>query len=120
MRAHTLFNARFLFFPCVLVLQVFENNVVCQNQTAPVFGVGVSASPSPASTSVAVGFDYNVPCGPAANTPPDPDTGKAVDHDGRATGSDGMDSRGGHHCRIQTHTAGRRTTCGARRWRSSF
>ena len=55
--------------------QIFANNVACNNETVPIYGLEVTASPA-VRTSVMVGFDFGVPCGPITNTPPAVDTGR--------------------------------------------
>ena len=54
--------------------KVFRNNVVCPNETNPIFGLEVSSSPS-VGGSIMVGFDFGVPCGPVVNLPPVKETG---------------------------------------------
>jgi len=53
---------------------MFENNVVCPGESAPIFGIPVVPSRI-SSGSIAVGIDYQVGCGPVINRPPSKETG---------------------------------------------
>ena len=60
-----------------LGVQIFRNNVICPNETSPIYGIDVSSSPS-VGGSIMVGFDFDVSCGPVVNLPPEKDTGASA------------------------------------------
>jgi len=62
---------------------MFQNNVVCEGEVAPVYGIPVVSSPV-SGGSIMVGFDFGVPCGPVTNTPPAKETGASTAAAGHA------------------------------------
>ena len=73
--------------------QIFANNVACNNETTPIFGLEVTTSPTTGG-SLMVGFDFGVPCGPITNTPPSVETGPCTAR-GCAAGRGGAGGGGG-------------------------